>query len=54
MAPSSVMLWKQPLGDPGQLKMLTIRLAGMSACAVAAVPPPRPVSATATVWVEPS
>ena len=37
-----MMLWKQPPAAPGQLKMLVIRLAGRSVCAVAAVPPPRP------------
>ena len=42
------------IGYPGPVVDRYHAGSGMSACAVAAVPPPRPVSATATIWVEPS
>ncbi len=52
--PSFTIDSKQKSVAPGQLLIALIRLAGMCAWAVAAVPPPMPVSAMATVWVEPS
>src|SRR6478736_592286 len=53
-APSLTTLEKQPPAAPGQLKIPVTRLDGISAKPFDVEPLPRPVSATATVWVEPS
>ena len=45
---------KPALLAPAKFWIATIRLAGMSGCAVVGVPPPKPVSATAAICVEPS
>ncbi len=53
-APSGVTVAQFGMSAPGQSLMAVMRELGMSVWAPAWVPSPRPVSATATVWLDPS
>ncbi len=53
-APSGMTVAQSGMSIPGQSLMAVMREAGMSVWAPAWVPSPRPVSATATVWLDPS